>query len=48
MSLSQAPQWSVGAHQVVLTHDLIERARPQQFGQGCRFAQALIDGVVKE
>jgi hypothetical protein len=33
---------------MVLAHDLVECPGPQQFGQRRRFAQALIDGVVKE
>jgi hypothetical protein len=31
-----------------LTHHLVERPGPQQLSQRRRFAQALIDGVVKE
>jgi hypothetical protein len=48
MRFGQSSQWSVDADQVILAHHLVERARAQQFSQGRRFAQALVDGVVKE
>src|ERR1700676_2608374 len=33
---------------MILADYLVERARTQEFSEGCRLAQALVDGIVKE
>jgi hypothetical protein len=44
----QSTQRALWSNEVVLSDDLVERARPQQLSQRRRLTQTLGDGVVKE